>query len=153
MVIGRPWKVDFESFEKMAVDLKIASKTIFRPEHVPDSEVDQYFHASDIVVIPYSHLYQSATLPMACRYRKPIVATRVGNITEVLQDGESGYLVDPGDWEAMYDAILSALDDPEEARRRGNRAQQTVLEKYSWENFCLGLGKMLENARTPSARC
>jgi glycosyltransferase involved in cell wall biosynthesis len=63
----------------------------------------------------------------------PIVATSVGSIPKVLQDGSSAWLISPGDAEALSRALASALADPTEARRRANRAHEAYLERYSLE--------------------
>jgi len=56
----------------------------------------------------------------------PVVATRVGGVPEMIVDGESGWLVPPRDPEALAAAVADALARPEEARRRAERARQTV---------------------------
>ncbi|MBI4556786.1 MAG: glycosyltransferase family 4 protein [Candidatus Hydrogenedentes bacterium] len=147
LIIGRPWKVDVEPFRRQAVELGISQRVIFRPELVPDCEVSQYFSAADVVVLPYTYLYQSAVLPLACTLGKPVVATRVGNIPEVLEDGETGYLAPPADVKELRRALLEALMNPTEAARRAQRAQQVVHEKYCWTSFCQGLVEMIQNGR------
>jgi glycosyltransferase involved in cell wall biosynthesis len=146
-VVGRPRCDNFHEYAAKVTALGIEAHVVFRPEHIDERDVETYFQAADLVVIPYTRLYQSAVLPLACRFRKPVVATRVGNIPEVIQDGYSGYLVPPGDADAMASAIVQALADPAEAQRRGQRACETALLKYSWPNFCAGLSQLLQTQK------
>jgi glycosyltransferase involved in cell wall biosynthesis len=63
----------------------------------------------------------------------PVVATRVSGCLEVIEDGVNGRLVEPGDSEALARAILELARQPEERRRLGDAARNTVAEKYSLE--------------------
>ena len=63
----------------------------------------------------------------------PVVATDVSGSRELVNNGESGLLVQPGDAHRLAEAILFMLDDPEEARRLANNASQTVV-RYSMRN-------------------
>ena len=59
---------------------------------------------------------------------KPVVAARSGGLRDVVADGETGFLVPPGDAEALRDAIQCLLDDPVQRERMGIQAKQRVVE-------------------------
>lgn len=63
----------------------------------------------------------------------PVVATDVGGVREVVVDGETGYLVEARDHEAMARQILRLLDAPQRARAMGIRGQQIVQQRFSSE--------------------
>jgi L-malate glycosyltransferase len=63
--------------------------------------------------------------------RRPVVATGVGGIPEAVKDGETGYLVPPGDDELMAERIVSLLCDEEKARSMGERGRAIVEERFS----------------------
>jgi len=58
----------------------------------------------------------------------PVVGTRVDGAAEVIAEGVNGYLVEPGDMQAMADRVLCLLADPDEARRMGARGQTLPAE-------------------------
>jgi L-malate glycosyltransferase len=62
---------------------------------------------------------------------RPVVATRVGGNPEVIVDGESGLLVPPRDPQALADAVLRLLRDPELARRMGAAASRRVEAEFT----------------------
>ena len=66
----------------------------------------------------------------AMAHAKPVVATRVGGIPELIRDGVSGYLVDRGDTQAMSRRVLELLDDGDLRRRMGEAGRETVSEKF-----------------------
>jgi glycosyltransferase involved in cell wall biosynthesis len=58
----------------------------------------------------------------------PVVASRVGGLPEVVEEGETGWLVPPGSPQALADAITHAASDPERLREMGNKARQRALQ-------------------------
>jgi glycosyltransferase involved in cell wall biosynthesis len=63
----------------------------------------------------------------------PTVASRVGGMPEIVVDGETGILVAPGDADALADAIVRVLADPELGRRLGEAGRARAVERYSWD--------------------
>jgi glycosyltransferase involved in cell wall biosynthesis len=63
----------------------------------------------------------------------PVVASRVGGVPEVVVDGETGFLVEPGDVTALRDRIATVLGDHALARRLGDNGRALVVERFTWE--------------------
>ncbi len=64
----------------------------------------------------------------------PVVSTRVGGVPEVVLDGETGILVEPGDSEQLAQAILTLIENPALRRQMGKRGREHVLANYRWED-------------------
>jgi glycosyltransferase involved in cell wall biosynthesis len=75
---------------------------------------------------------------------RPVVATRVGGIPEVVVDGETGLLVPPGDPGALAAGIQRLLDDPDLARRMGEAGQQRAQALFSAERMAAQTGALYE---------
>jgi len=100
---------------------------------IPFENLPEYLAASDILLVPQRRTTDSvgqmpAKLFDAMAMGKPIIATRVSDITEVL--GDCGYLVDPDKPDQLADAIRYILDHPEEAQRRGQEARERCKRLY-----------------------
>jgi glycosyltransferase involved in cell wall biosynthesis len=102
--------------------------------YVPFAEVGRYFAAADVLVLPYRAVSQSGVLFLALALGVPIVATRVGALPEVLGDGDSGLLVEPGSSEALASALVRMLGDAD-LRARFSRAGRRTAERYSWPSI------------------
>ena len=63
----------------------------------------------------------------------PVVASRIGGVSEIVTDGETGFLVEPGDIDALRERISLVLGDRRLARRMGEAARASVLERFTWE--------------------
>jgi glycosyltransferase involved in cell wall biosynthesis len=83
---------------------------------------------------------------MALSYGRPVVATRVGGLAEVVQDDQSGYLVPPHDPEALALALARVLADPEAAEAMGRRGRALVTEHYSWARIATLTRQVYEQA-------
>jgi glycosyltransferase involved in cell wall biosynthesis len=96
-------------------------------------QLPAYYHIIDVLTIPSLRdgLPNALLEGMACG--KPVVATRVGGMADVLcqDDAEDGILIPPGDVTALAEAIGGLLTDPERRRRLGQAARHTIQSKYS----------------------
>lgn len=63
----------------------------------------------------------------------PIVATTVGALPDMVVDGVNGYLVEPGNVDALTDRLSRLLDDPEARRRMGAASRQIAETRYNWD--------------------
>jgi glycosyltransferase involved in cell wall biosynthesis len=66
---------------------------------------------------------------------KAIVASRVGQVADVIEDGENGILVEPGDPVQLSDALIRLLQNPAERKRLGTNARQQAVANHSWEKY------------------
>jgi glycosyltransferase involved in cell wall biosynthesis len=112
---------------------------------VPDEEVSLYFSAADLVVLPYESATQSAIVPIAYAFERPVVVTRVGGLPEAVHDGETGLLVEPHNSAALAGAIIRFYEEKMEARLRRNIVQQ---QRFSWAELARTLESVAESRMT-----
>jgi len=102
---------------------------------LPVSEVVQLYSHAAVFACP--SIYEPFGLinleAMACG--TPVVASRVGGIPEVVVDGETGWLVPPGDPAALAEALRVSLADPTRARRMGEAGRRRVEAHFSWDRI------------------
>jgi glycosyltransferase involved in cell wall biosynthesis len=63
----------------------------------------------------------------------PLIATRVGALPEIIEDGVTGTLVSPGNIPALYRAILEKLENPDRAQALADKGRETVRQRFSWD--------------------
>ena len=94
-------------------------------------EKNRYFREAAIFVLP-SHVEGTpVALLEAMAAGLPVVATRVGAIPELIEDGETGFLIEPGDHVSLAEKIGTLMDDPPLRRLMGARNRQRVEAQYS----------------------
>jgi glycosyltransferase involved in cell wall biosynthesis len=99
---------------------------------VPQAELVSFYNAADVIVNPsYSESFGMSLIEaMACE--KPVVATRVGGMVEILQDQEVGILVERGDIQALAESMVELLAAQEYRERLGKKGRRRVMEFFSW---------------------
>jgi len=110
-------------------------------------EVNRFFQRAALVVLPYLEASQSGVLPVAFMFGRPVVATRVGSIPEVMDDGKTGYLVEPGDERALAEAIIRLLQDADLRKAMGKAAAARLERGLSWKTIAAKTLAVYERAR------
>lgn len=102
-------------------------------DYVPNEIVAKYFSAADVAVLPYRSATQSGIAQIAYNFDKPVIATNVGGLGEIVRDGVTGFVVPPDNAERLSDAVLRFYHE----RREHEFAANVRIEKqkYSWENM------------------
>jgi glycosyltransferase involved in cell wall biosynthesis len=92
----------------------------------------EFFNASDVVVLPSvrEQFGQVLVEGMACGL--PAIAVAAHGPAEIVGDGDTGWLVEPDDERDLARAIVAAVNDDAERRRRGDRAHDVMRERYAW---------------------
>lgn len=114
--------------EKKAGSLGLAGRFIFAGER-PD--VNSILPCLDVFVLPSLTEGLPLTVLEALAACRPVVASRVGGIPEVITHGVNGLLVDPGDVQGLATAILGLLEDRERADRMGLKGRALVEERFT----------------------
>jgi len=116
---------------------------------VPHTEVPRYMSAADIAVVPYPPMQQEMWLSPLKLFEymasgRAVVASEIGQIIEVIQNGENGLLVPPGDVSALTNALNELIHDTDLRSRLGARAKEDAERKYSWDHYISRLATMFE---------
>jgi glycosyltransferase involved in cell wall biosynthesis len=84
-------------------------------------------------VLPYSDATQSGIIQIAYHYEKPVIATDVGGLAEVVRNNETGFIIEPKSPKAISDAVIKFYEDNLEDKFSNNAKEEK--KKYSWEEF------------------
>ena len=101
--------------------------------YTPDREVEKYFAAADLVVLPYTSATQSGIVQIAYGFSKPVIVTEVGGLPDVVDDGKSGYVVKPESPEEIVRAVRSFYQDGMEQFMVENIDKEAY--RFSWERM------------------
>ncbi|MCX6043827.1 MAG: glycosyltransferase family 4 protein [Chloroflexi bacterium] len=114
---------------------------------VPHAEVPRLVSAADVAVAPYPMMQHDLWLsPMKLfEYMASgmaVIASAVGQIGQVVQDGTNGLLVPPGDVTALAVAMQRLISDATLRARLGRQARIDIKQKYSWERYVSRLERL-----------
>ncbi len=111
LIAGEFWE-DSEVYRRRAVAMGVGARVHFDDRYVPNEEVASHFAAADVCVLPYREATQSAIVPQAMAAGVPVIATDVGGLPDVINDGGNGLLVPPDDPKAFAAAIVRYFTEP-----------------------------------------
>jgi glycosyltransferase involved in cell wall biosynthesis len=108
------------------------------PGNVPYDDIPRYIEAMDITVAPYipneNFYFSPIKIFEYMMMAKPVVAGRIGQVEEMIADGETGLLYEPGNIEQLTAALTRLASDAELSRRIGAKAKAWVQQERTWDN-------------------
>ena len=121
---------DRDLLERQAAALGIAAHVDF-VGYKPPTEVRRYLRAADVFVMSSFAEGVPVVLMEAMMAQRPVVATRIAGVSELVEEGVSGFLVPPSDAQQLGDRIAQLLGDDELRERFGNAGQRRVCEAFN----------------------
>jgi glycosyltransferase involved in cell wall biosynthesis len=97
----------------------LPSNVEVRSRHIPDEKAIELFRTCGLLVLPYLDATQSALIPAAYFFHKPVIVARSGALPEYVRHGQTGYAVEPRNAEQLAERILDAFSDPNRLQAMG----------------------------------
>jgi len=132
LVVGEFWK-DKEKYLHLIKKYGIEDNIVLIDEYVPNEEIGNYFTATDLVIQPYISSTGSGVAQIAFGFNRPVIATKVGSLPEIIDDGKTGYLVPPEDPHEIAQAIIKFFRDDNGEKFSKNIARDK--HKFSWNRM------------------
>lgn len=120
--------------------LGIGDRVVLRSDFIPDSEVNRYFSAADIIAQPYKTATQSGVTQIGFHFEKPMLVTNVGGLPEIVPHGKIGYVVEPTP-QAIADALVTYYSENREEEFVANVREEK--KKYAWSEMTKAFYKVL----------
>ena len=121
-------------------NLKIENNVFLLSSFMPENKVRYFFSACDCLVLPYIDATQSGIVPLAYFYDKPVIVTDVGGLSEVVLDGKTGFVINPKDSNAIFEAVNTFYSENMENKFSENIREEK--KKYLWETFINNILKL-----------
>ena len=136
-VAGEVWWNDEQAYREMVAMLSVEGRVKLDFRFIPDDEIAAVFAASDVVVAPYRLEAQSGVALTAFHFGRAVVATSVGGLPEIIEEGRNGLLVPPEDPVALAAALdrffAGTMRDQLELGARESAAY------YNWSRYAEAL--------------
>ncbi len=145
IIAGKVLKDDFNKYQKIIDDYNISNYCVVRLGYIPNDEASFYFSATDLVVLPYQKIYQSAVLLMAMSYGKPVLTSDLPPMKEIITDQETGFLFSRGNIEALSNGIIKILSSNGCYQRVGLNALNMVKKRFDWNEIGLRTAKCYQS--------
>lgn len=132
MIAGRPWKTDFSGYEELIDKAGIRDRCILHIRFIEDEEIPQYFAAADIIVLPYRKIYQSGVILMAMSLGKPVLVSDLPGMTEIITDGENGYVFERESISSLSNKLIRILRNDRGRAAVAANGWEYVKQHHDW---------------------
>ncbi|MBV6444772.1 MAG: D-inositol-3-phosphate glycosyltransferase [Ignavibacteriaceae bacterium] len=110
LLIAGEFYDEFEFYRGMIDKLNIGTSVYMINKFISNEEVYKYYEPADLVVLPYRSGTQSGILNMAYGFLKPVLVTNVGGLAEFVDEGKSGFVVEPNSPEAIAEGVMKFFE-------------------------------------------
>ncbi len=117
---------------KMMVDLDL-QKNVTLTGQIDNKDINAFIAKHHMMIMPSLREAFGVAALDASASGRPVIASRIGGIPEVVVDGETGILVPPGDVIPLADAIIKLAGEPDTVTRMGRAGYEFVKANYTWE--------------------
>lgn len=133
VVAGRAWKDDFSYYQKIINDNKLSDYCIIHNYFISHEDVKFYYSAADLVVLPYTRIYQSGVLLMSMSYNKPVLVSDLEPLIEVIIDNDTGYVFKNGSPSSLSSKIDHIFQNFEDLTRINDKGREFIINHYDWK--------------------
>jgi glycosyltransferase involved in cell wall biosynthesis len=138
IIAGRPGRGCEEYFGRIRTSIESdpsRDRVIQQIEFIPDDDTELYFKAADVVVLPYTEIFQSGVLVLGYSFGLPVIASDVGSLKDDIINGRTGYVCRPCDPDDLSDTIeqyfeSGSFDRLEHSRRE---IRDFAAARFSWD--------------------
>lgn len=136
--VQREGKTFGEKFRAHYGSARFRDRALFLGK-LPDEQLEKYLAECDVFVSPSRYESFGLVFLEAMMFAKPAVGCRIGGMKEIVEDGVTGLLAEPGDAKTLHDALDALLSDAAKRAEFGKAARERYLQFYTRE-------KLIENA-------
>lgn len=147
IIAGKPergYQAYFTSLQEAIRKDVDSGRTLLRADFIPDNEIEIYFKAADVLVLPYRHIYQSGVLFLGYNFGLPALVADVGSLKDEIVEGQTGFVFrpeDPVDLAQTIERYFSSDLYADLARRR-RQIRDYATKRYCWDT----VGEITMNA-------
>lgn len=133
LIVGQPYGVKWDNYEELIKENNLENFSAVELGFVPESEIEYYFSAADVVVLPYTCLETHGGIgALALEFNKPMVVTDVGGLPEYVKDKK--VIACPNNHKDLAQKIIHVLDDEQFMKKLSNDSRELSVE-LNWDKI------------------
>ena len=133
--VDKGFEAYWEELQALMETHDLKGLLVERIGYIPDGDVEVYFKAADVLVLPYKYIYQSGVLFLAFHFGLPVIASDVGSLREYVTEDRTGFVCRPGDPDDLARTIESYFGSPlfKDLELTRREIIRRAVRDYSWD--------------------
>jgi glycosyltransferase involved in cell wall biosynthesis len=148
LVVAGEFYQDRGPYDRLIGELGLGDAVRIHDRYIPNEEVEPFFRAADLVVLPYTSATQSGIAQIALSFERPVIVTRTGGLPEAVREGETGFVVPSGDAPALAAAMVEFFTGA--AAERMAPALQAGAGAFSWAAMAAAIHRVAAALGVPT---
>jgi len=132
VIAGKPWENDFSLYQNIIDENNLSDYILLHTKFIQQEDVEHYYCASDLVVLPYTKIYQSGVLMMTLSFERPALVSDLPPLTEIISDNENGFLFKTENMSDLTNKLNSILLDEVLIERVRFKGFEFIKKKHDW---------------------
>lgn len=134
IIAGNTWKEDPKKYYELVKQEHIENQVKMELRYIPDDEVDYYYSAADVSVLPYRNVYQSGVLQLTYAHHRVPIVTDIKAFTEIV-NSEIGFVCRANDENALADTMLYAYNGKSELQNMAEKGYSNIEKRFAWDRI------------------
>ena len=135
VIAGNTWENDFSDYQEIIDENNLSEYILLHSKFIQQDDVEHYFCASDLVVLPYKKIYQSGVLMMTLSYERPALVSDLPPFKEIISDNKTGFLFKAENVIDLITKLNSILGNKELMEQVRVRGTELINIKYDWREI------------------
>jgi len=132
VIAGKPWENNFSLYQNIIDENNLSDYILLHTKFIQQEDVEHYYCASDLVVLPYTKIYQSGVLMMTLSFERPALVSDLPPLTEIISDNENGFLFKTENMSDLTNKLNSILLDEVLMERVRFKGVEFIKKKHDW---------------------
>ena len=149
LIVGKPKQCEhyWNQIQQNILRSNVHHQIKQRIEYIPDEETEVYFKAADVLILPYSHVFQSGVLVLGYSFGLPAIVADVGSLREEIIEGETGFVARPREPSDLARAISRYFmsDLYRDLDNRRTKIKTYANDRYSWSKVAAATTNVYSN--------
>ena len=132
VIAGKPWENNFSLYQNIIDENNLSDYILLHTKFIQQEDVEHYYCASDLVVLPYTKIYQSGVLMMTLSFERPALVSDLPPLTEIISDNENGFLFKTENMSDLTNKLNSILLDEVLMEKVRFKGVEFIKKKHDW---------------------
>ena len=132
VIAGKPWENNFSLYQNIIDENNLSDYILLHTKFIQQEDVEHYYCASDLVVLPYTKIYQSGVLMMTLSFERPALVSDLPPFTEIISDNENGFLFKTENMSDLTNKLNSILLDEVLMEKVRFKGVEFIKKKHDW---------------------